>query len=304
MNGLKQSVYNIHMKELHQPVLLSEVLAVLAPRPGESYLDLTAGYAGHASKILDVTQNYKGTTLVDRDANAVNFLRAKYESETPRIIQQDFYNAVLQEIECGNIYDMILMDFGVSSPQLDIAERGFSINHDGPLDMRMDQGQKLTASEIVNKWSERHLEEILQEYGEEKLGFARLIARAIVHGRPWQSTGELASALKKYGRGGKIHPATRTFQAIRIAVNDELGEIERTLPLIPKVLKPGGRVAAITFHSLEDRLVKTYFKEVASHGEESELQIVTKKPIIAEESELFINPRARSAKLRAAKKLK
>ena len=120
------------MKELHQPVLLSEVLAVLAPRPGESYLDLTAGYAGHASKILDVTQNYKGTTLVDRDANAVNFLRAKYESETPRIIQQDFYNAVLQEIECGNIYDMILMDFGVSSPQLDIAERGFSINHDGP----------------------------------------------------------------------------------------------------------------------------------------------------------------------------
>lgn len=291
------------MKELHQPVLLSEVLAVLAPRPGESYLDLTAGYAGHASKILDVTQNYKGATLVDRDVNAIDFLKAKYESEAIRIVQQDFYNAVLQEIECGNTYDMILMDFGVSSPQLDIAERGFSINHDGPLDMRMDQSQKLTASEIVNKWNERYLEEILRDYGEEKPGFARMIARAIVHGRPWHSTGELASALKKYGRGGKIHPATRTFQAIRIAVNDELGEIERTLPLISKVLKPGGRVAAITFHSLEDRLVKTYFKEATSHGEESELQIITKRPIVAEESELFINPRARSAKLRAAKKL-
>lgn len=304
MNGLKRSVYNIHMKELHQPVLLSEVLAVLAPRPGESYLDLTAGYAGHASKILDVTQNYKGATLVDRDANAVKFLRAKYESEALGIIQQDFYNAVLQEIECGNTYDMILMDFGVSSPQLDIAERGFSINHDGPLDMRMDQSQDLTAADIVNKWSERSLEEILEKYGEEKPGFARLIVKAIVHRRPWQSTGELALALKKYGRGGKIHPATRTFQAIRIAVNDELGEIERTLPLIPKVLNPGGRVAAITFHSLEDRLVKNYFKAATSHGEESELEIITKKPIVAEESELFINPRARSAKLRAAKKLK
>ena len=234
--------------------------------------------------------------------NAVNYLKAKYESEAIKITHSDFYNAVLQEIECGNTYDMILMDFGVSSPQLDIAERGFSINHDGPLDMRMDQSQDLTAGQIVNKWSERNLEEILQEYGEEKPGFARLIARAIVHGRPWRSTGELAEALKKYGRGGKIHPATRTFQAIRIAVNDELGEIERTLPLIPKVLNQGGRVAAITFHSLEDRLVKKYFKEAASHGEESELEIVTKKPIVAEESELFINPRARSAKLRAAKK--
>lgn len=304
MNGLKQSVYNIHMKELHQPVLLSEVLAVLRPQPGESYLDLTAGYAGHASKVLDVTQNYKAATLVDRDVNAINFLRAKYESEAVRIVQQDFYNAVLQEIECGNTYDMILMDFGVSSPQLDIAERGFSINHDGPLDMRMDQRQELTAEQIVNKWSERNLEEILQNYGEEKPGFARLIARAIVHGRPWQSTGELAEALRKYGRGGKIHPATRTFQAIRIAVNDELGEIERTLPLIPKVLNRGGRVAAITFHSLEDRLVKNYFKEATSHGEESELEVITKKPIVAEESELFINPRARSAKLRAAKKIK
>lgn len=130
-----------------------------------------------------------------------------------------------------------------------------------------------------------------------------MIARTIVHGRPWSSTKELGEALAKYGRGGRVHPATRTFQAIRIAVNDELGEIERTLPLIPKILNPGGRVAMITFHSLEDRLVKEYLKEATSHGEESELEVLTKKPIVAENLELVINPRARSAKLRAAKKL-
>ena len=198
---------------------------------------------------------------------------------------------------------MILMDFGVSSPQLDNAERGFSFAKDGPLDMRMDQSQELSAARVVNKWSERDLIEILEKYGEEKPGFAKLIARTIVHGRPWNSTKELGEALAKYGRGGRVHPATRTFQAIRIAVNDELGEIERTLPLIPKILNPGGRVAMITFHSLEDRLVKEYLKEATSHGEESELEVLTKKPIVAENLELVINPRARSAKLRAAKKL-
>lgn len=147
------------------------------------------------------------------------------------------------------------------------------------------------------------MENFLERYGEEKPGFARLIARTIVHGRPWKSTGQLGSALCKYGRGGKIHPATRTFQAIRIAVNDELGEIEQTLPLIPRLLKPGGRVAIITFHSLEDRLVKNWLKEASGYGEESELSVITKKPILAESEELVINPRARSAKLRAARKM-
>lgn len=288
------------MKELHQPVLLSEVLSVLAPQPGESYMDLTAGYAGHASEILDVTQNYKDSVLVDRDENAIQVLKARYENRPLRIMKADFYSAVLQEIECGNAFDMILMDFGVSSPQLDRAERGFSFSKDGPLDMRMDQGQDLTAERIVNKWSERDLVEILEKYGEEKPGFAKLIARAIIHGRPWSNTKELGDALAKYGRGGKVHPATRTFQAIRIAVNDELGQIERTLELLPKVLNPGGRVAIITFHSLEDRLVKDWMREASGYGEESEIRILTKKPITAEMQELFINPRARSAKLRAA----
>ena len=288
------------MKELHQPVLLSEVLSVLAPQPGESYMDLTAGYAWHASEILDVTQNYKDSVLVDRDENAIQVLKARYENRPLRIMKADFYSAVLQEIECGNAFDMILMDFGVSSPQLDRAERGFSFSKDGPLDMRMDQEQDLTAERIVNKWSERDLVEILEKYGEEKPGFAKLIARAIIHGRPWSNTKELGDALAKYGRGGKVHPATRTFQAIRIAVNDELGQIERTLELLPKVLKPGGRVAIITFHSLEDRLVKDWMREASGYGEESEIRILTKKPITAEMQELFINPRARSAKLRAA----
>lgn len=291
------------MEELHKPVLLSEVLQVLQPGRGESYLDLTAGYAGHASKILDVTQNYKDAVLVDRDANAIRELEAKFAGRGVRLVKSDFYNAVLQEIECGNCFDMILMDFGVSSPQLDRAERGFSFAKDGPLDMRMDQGQELDASIIVNRWSESRIVEILERYGEERSGFAKLIARAIVHGRPWTSTKELGDALKQYGRGGKVHPATRTFQAVRIAVNDELGEIERTLPLLPRILNPGGRVAIITFHSLEDRLVKDWMREEAGFGEESQIRILTKKPITAGNEELFINPRARSAKLRAAIKL-
>lgn len=303
MNDLKQTVYNIHMEELHKPVLLSEVLAALQPKPGESYLDLTAGYAGHASEILDVTQNYKASVLVDRDKNAIEVLEEKFKNKPIRIVNADFYSAVRQEIECGNAFDMILMDFGVSSPQLDKAERGFSFAKDGPLDMRMDQTQDLSADTIVNKWSEKRLVEIFEKYGEEKLSFARLMAKTVVHGRPWQSTKQLGDTLANYGRGGKIHPATRTFQAIRIAVNDELGEIEQTLPLLTKVLKPGGRLAMITFHSLEDRIVKNWLRETASYGEESEIEILNKRPITAGEEELVINPRARSAKLRTAIKL-
>ena len=175
------------MEELHKPVLLSEVLAILQPKQGESYMDLTAGYAGHASKILDVTQNYKDSVLIDRDENAIRYLREKY-GESIKLVNNDFYSAALQEIECGNTFDIILADFGVSSPQLDQAERGFSFSHDGPLDMRMNQQQSFSASTVVNKWSERELADLFVEYGEEKPGFAKLVARTIVHGRPWDST--------------------------------------------------------------------------------------------------------------------
>ncbi|MBR5389438.1 16S rRNA (cytosine(1402)-N(4))-methyltransferase RsmH [Candidatus Saccharibacteria bacterium] len=290
------------MEELHKPVLLSEVLEVLGPRPGETYLDLTAGYGGHASKVLDLTRNYKDSVLVDRDLFAVEFLKGKYLGEPIEIVNEDFYNSVLKVIECGNTFDMVLADFGVSSPQLDRSERGFSFRADGPLDMRMDKSQELTAGRVVNRYPEGKLAEIFEKYGEERPGNAKRLAREIVHARPFETTLELADFIKAKSGYSKMHPATKIFQAIRIEVNDELGLIERTLPLIPKVLNTGGRVAIITFHSLEDRLVKQYFKEASSFGEESELELINKNPIIAGENELVNNPRARSAKLRAARK--
>ena len=288
------------MEKLHIPVLLSEVLAALDPHPGEKYLDLTAGYGGHASKILDVTQQYKDSVLVDRDEYATEYLKKHFSSTT--ILNTDFYNAVLQLIECGKTFDIILADFGVSSPQLDMEERGFSIKNDGPLDMRMDRRNRLTAYDIVNGYSEKELARIFVTYGEEKPGHAKLLAREIVHNRPIKSTKALADLIKSKSRYSKIHPATKVFQAIRIVVNDELGQIEKTLPNLPKLLNKNGRLGIITFHSLEDRLVKDFFKEASSLGEESELQIINKKPIVADSTEIAINPRSRSAKLRLAKR--
>lgn len=290
------------MEKLHIPVLLSEVITSLNPQPGESYLDLTAGYGGHASEILDVTQQYKNSVLVDRDEFAANYLAQKFPPEI-KIINTDFYSAVLQLIECGKTFDMILADFGVSSPQLDRGERGFSLKQTAPLDMRMDRRQTKTADDIVNHASERELTDIIVKYGEESPGRAQLLARIIVHHRPIHTTTELADLIRNRLHGYyHVHPATTIFQAIRIAVNDELGQIEKTLPLLPQLLNQGGRLGLITFHSLEDRLVKDFFKEASSHGEESTLTILTKKPIVADQPELVINPRARSAKLRVAKR--
>ncbi|MBQ6127805.1 16S rRNA (cytosine(1402)-N(4))-methyltransferase RsmH [Candidatus Saccharibacteria bacterium] len=286
------------MEEHHKPVLLSEVLQVLAPNPGESYLDLTAGYAGHASAILDVTQNYKNATLVDRDDYAVKILSEKYASESVEILHMDFYDAALQLLQCGKTFDLILADFGVSSPQLDIAERGFSFSSDGPLDMRMDKSQELTASTIVNTYSDRELADIFERYGELSPGSARKVASLIISARKekkFATTKELADLISREKRA-------QVFQAIRIVVNDELSLIEKTLPLIPKLLNPKGRVAIITFHSLEDRLVKEYFAKESHLGEESEFKLINKKPITAEKLELVNNPRSRSAKLRAAMK--
>ncbi len=288
------------MEEHHKPVLLSEVLRVLDPKPGEKYLDLTAGYAGHASKILDVTQNYKDSVLVDRDVYAIDFLSEKFKEKPIKIMHTDFYNATLQLFECGDTFDLILADFGVSSPQLDLGSRGFSFLHEGPLDMRMDQRNELSAETIVNHWSEKDLCNIFEKYGEMSPGFSRKVARIIRLHRPFSTTTKLADAIAKGTTKSRIHPATRAFQAIRIVVNNELEIIEKTLPLLPKLLNPGGRIAIITFHSLEDRLVKEYFKDVSSRGEESELKIINKKPIVVEKVELVNNPRSRSAKLRSA----
>ena len=290
------------MEELHLPVLLSEVLANLAPKPGESYLDLTAGYGGHAEKILDVTQNYKDSVLVDRDDYAIDHLKTKFGRDIT-LIHNDFYSSMLQLLESGKTFDIILADFGVSSPQLDMKERGFTFKTKAPLDMRMDRREKLTADTIINRWSERELADIFEKYGEEKPGRAKMLAREIVHHRPIKDTEALADLIKSKTHGfSKVHPATRIFQAVRIVVNDEIGIIEKSLPLIPKLLNQNGRVAFITFHSLEDRLVKNFLKNETSLGEESRLTIINTKPITAEKMELVINPRARSAKLRVAKK--
>lgn len=296
-------MYNEGMEEIHIPVLLSDVLEYLGPKPGESYLDLTAGYAGHADKILEVTQNYKDSVLNDRDQNAIDYLNAKYQKVKPEIVHDDFYSTALRFVENKRTFDLILADFGVSSPQLDNVERGFSFTKDARLDMRMDESQDLDAWEIVNHWSEKKLADIFERYGEEKPGRAKLLAREIVFNRPIDTTTELAELIKSKSPYSHTHPATRVFQAIRIAVNDELGEIERTLPLLPKLLNKGGRVGIISFHSLEDRLVKDFFKEESSFGLESELKILTKKPVVAADDELVYNPRARSAKLRVAEKI-
>ena len=292
-------MYNTYMEKLHIPVLLSEVLATLNPRPGESYLDLTAGYGGHAKEILDVTQQYEGSVLVDRDDFAIEYLKQKFPSGI-QLVNTSFYDAVQQLVECGKTFDIILADFGVSSPQLDMKERGFSFKNEGPLDMRMDRRQEFSADDVVNHYKEAQLADIFVRFGEEKPGRAKMLAREIVHNRPIKNTKQLADIIIGKSKYSKTHPAARVFQAIRIAVNDELGEIEKTLPLLPKLLNKNGRLGIITFHSLEDRLVKDYFKEASSYGEESLLTIVNKKPIIAESQELVINPRSRSAKLRVA----
>ncbi len=302
MRGFELS-YNEGMNEVHIPVLLSSTIEYLAPKPGESYLDLTAGYGGHADKILEVTQDYNAAVLNDRDQNAIDYLNAKYREVKPNLVHDDFYSTALRLVENNKKFDMILADFGVSSPQLDREERGFSFSKPARLDMRMDQSQELDAWRVINKWRESELTDIFERYGEEKPGRAKMLAREIVTHRPIDTTTELAELIRHKSPFSHTHPATKVFQAVRIVVNDELGEIERTLPLLPKLLNPGGRVGIISFHSLEDRLVKDYFKEASDKGIESELKILTKKPIVANAAELVNNPRARSAKLRVAVKL-
>ena len=291
-----------HNHALHVPVLLNRTLELLAPKPGESYLDLTAGYGGHAAAFLERTNNPTGAVLVDRDENAIKELKA-YKEKGTKLLHTDFVTAAQQLVQSHERFSMILVDLGVSSPQLDRAERGFSFSKDGPLDMRMDPSAEKSAADIVNRASEDELYRIIVEYGEESKGFARRIAKAIVRNRPFTTTKQLADLILSEHRGKwqRIHPATRTFQALRIATNDELGQVEALLPLLPRLLEPGGRVGVISFHSLEDRLVKRYFKEQSQAGFEAELEIITKKP---DEGSLYDvhNPRSRSAKLRVAVK--
>lgn len=289
--------------QLHVPVLLESTLELLDPKKGETYLDLTAGYGGHAVAILEKTENVSSATLVDRDENAIREL-SSLAKKGAQVIHSDFSSAASQLIDEGKHFDVILADLGVSSPQLDQSERGFSFQRSGPLDMRMNQSSGQTAADLVNQLSKEELADIIHRWGEEPFRVARQIAQAIVDARPLQTTGELKSLIEQTIRRprGRIHPATRTFQALRIATNDELGQIEKLLIQLPHLLTPGGRVAIISFHSLEDRLVKRYFASQRASGYEAELAPLTKKPIDGATYDVN-NPRARSAKLRAAVKL-
>jgi 16S rRNA (cytosine1402-N4)-methyltransferase len=289
-------------KNKHDPVLLNEVLDYLEPKSGDTYLDLTAGYGGHAKAITDIIGSLTDTVLVDRDINAVKELQKIFPANT-EILHTDFLSASEILKNRGRQFDLILADLGVSSPHLNEGKRGFSINNSGPLDMRMDQSQTLTAKTIVNSYSEAELVKILKFYGEEPK--ARSIARAIIRARPLNTTDELSEVVKTvWQKRGKMHPATRTFQALRIAVNDELGLLDKSLPLWLDLLNPGGRIAIISFHSLEDRLVKKAFRNVSGNRLDAEMQLLTKRPVTASPNEVVHNPRARSAKLRAAVKIK
>ena len=286
----------------HYPVLLAEVLAVLSPKEGDSYLDLTAGYGGHAAEVLDRTlPKPHSTTLVDRDQNAIAHLDEQFAGRGIQIIHQDFLNASRELLQQEKQFDIILADLGVSSPHLDNASRGFSIKTDGPLDMRMDETQQLTAAEVVNNYDQAELVRILRTYGEEPR--ASKIAQLMVDHRPITTTHELATIVAQAWPGySKVHPATRTFQAIRIAVNNELAQLEQSLPLWVDLLAPGGRIAVISFHSLEDRLVKRFLASQSGNRYDAVLTLLTKQPVTGGADEIVFNPRARSAKLRAAVK--
>lgn len=291
---------------LHIPVMVQEVLTYLSPQKGDRYLDLTAGYGGHAAAVMEKTGTLAEVLLVDRDDQAARALTGRFSGRDVQIVHSDFLSASQKLADEGKRFEMILADLGASSQHLDEPGRGFSFRGTGPLDMRMDQRQSVTADYYVNQVPAGELERILASYGEEPR--AKTIASRILSARPVSSTEELAMLIeevspRRYGRK-KIHPATRSFQALRIAVNQEISQLEQSLPLWEQLLAPGGRLAIISFHSLEDRLVKRYIKEHAGERYDAELRTLTKKPITARPDEIVLNPRARSAKLRAVAKIK
>jgi 16S rRNA (cytosine1402-N4)-methyltransferase len=279
-------------KPQHVPVLLDEVLQYLNVQPGGVIADATVGLGGHSAEIAKRLGAKGRLICFDRDPEAMELAKARMEQvraeigdEMPEVVfEPRAFSEAASVIEPGSL-DGLLADFGVSSLQLDEAHRGFSFRSEGPLDMRMDTRSGETAGQVVNQEDENELADLIYEFGEERR--SRRIARAIVR----------APSMK----GDKIHPATRTFQALRIRVNDELGEIRSLLQSVPSLLKPGGRLVLISFHSLEDRQVKDAFREA---GRDGIYEVLTRKPVVAEEQEQMRNPRSRSAKLRAAERLR
>ena len=306
----------------HKPVLLEESLTALAIRPEGTYVDGTLGRAGHSREILRRLSAGGRLIGIDRDMAAIEAAGERLAEFGDRVtlVHGNFcdLSEILASLRVDRV-DGMLFDLGVSSPQLDEARRGFSYMHDAPLDMRMDASAALDARQVVNTWSGEELRRILYEYGEER--YAPQIARAIVRRReekPIETTGELVevirSAMPAAALREKQHPAKRSFQAVRIAVNGELEALEPMLRSAAEALRPGGRLAVITFHSLEDRIVKQTLKELATGcicppefpvcvcGRKPRLKLVSRKPIVSGAAELAENPRARSAKLRVAER--
>ena len=304
----------------HQPVLAEEVRRLLAVRPGETVVDCTFGAGGHA-KLLAADLNGHGRYIaIDRDASVRSYFetfKRRFGSLQTRLLRGEF-SLVLEQLASNEVEaDAILLDLGVSSMQVDLPERGFSYATDSPLDMRMDSSAEITAADIVNGSGERELVDIFKRYGEER--YARQIARAIVRRRPLATSFELVdvvrSAIPAPARFGDGHPAKRVFQALRIAVNDELGALERALPAALSMLRPGGRLAVISFHSLEDRIVKRFLRDkergcicppefpVCVCGHEPELRAIHRRAVRPTAREIAENPRAKSARLRTAVKV-
>ena len=305
----------------HVPVLAAEVRECLAVRPGDTVVDATFGAGGHAALLAADLQGNGKLIAIDRDPTARTYFERLEQRERvqARLLRGDF-GVVLPQLAANGVQaDAILLDLGVSSMQLDRPERGFSYSVDAPLDMRMDTSQDLAARDVVNEWPERELVSIFRRYGEER--YARQIARAIVRRRkeqPFERTGELVDTIKcaipTPARFGEGHPARRVFQALRIAVNDELASLEAALPAALEMLRPGGRLAVIAFHSLEDRIVKQFLREkergctcppdfpICVCGHEPELRAIQRRPVRPGEAEVAANPRAASARLRAAVK--
>ena len=322
---------------MHIPVLLNEVIEYLEPKPGQDFIDCTIGGGGHAIKILEKTSPSGRLLGIDWDHEILERLSLKLKVENPKLLNRVILTrgsfADLEKIAPENNFtevDGILFDLGMSSWHLEKSSRGFSFKKDEPLDMRYNvekiqnpkskiQNYNLTVREIINTWSEYEIEKILKEYGEER--FAKRIAKAIVNSRkirPIKTTFQLVDIVKKTVphkyQHKKIHPATKTFQALRIAVNDELENFKKTLPQAAELLRPKGRLAVISFHSLEDRIVKDFFRKeskdcicppeapICTCGHKRTFKIITKKPITPSQEETFSNPRARSAKLRVAER--
>ena len=285
----------------HTPVLLDEVLRFLAPKPGGCFIDATLGAAGHTRAILERTAPDGKVLAIDQDEPALAKARETLASFGSRVVFSHSNFRELASIAAEYKFheaDGVFADIGISSMMVDDPTRGFSFMREGPLDMRMDQTQELTAADVVNTYGEKEIADILYKYGEERR--SRAIARSIMRARPLRLTTDLARVVERVmgsPRYGQIHPATRTFQALRIFVNDELQSLESFLDASMTVVRSGGRLVVITFHSLEDRIVKQKFRSPCVAG-----RVLTKKVVVAAREEVSRNPRARSAKLRAWEK--